>query len=157
MRAKVRYSTYSIILTVIALAVLVAACVITDNNMTFYILFSVTFLLLFFAAQNAPIRIDADPEKVSVRSLTRGHDIKLRDIESVELFQPTMGTYRLCGSGGFMGYWGIFREGDVGKYTAFYGRSSDCFMIRLKNGDKYVLGCQNPSQLVDYLRAHLPR
>ena len=156
MRAYVKYSTYSIIITVIALIVLVSACVVAENNMTFYLLFSVTFLLLFFAAMYAPICIDADPEKVTVRCLTKGHDIKLRNIESVELFQPTMGTYRLCGSGGFMGYWGIFREGDIGKYTAFYGRSSDCFLIRLKNGDKYVLGCQNPSAFVDYLRSHLP-
>ena len=51
-----------------------------------------------------------------------------------------------------MGYWGLFKEGDVGNYIAFIGKSSDCFMIRMKNGDKYVLGCKNPKMMVTEIK-----
>ena len=50
-----------------------------------------------------------------------------------------MGARRLFGSGGFFGYWGIFKEGDVGRYAAYFGKASDCFLVRMKNGDKYVV------------------
>lgn len=77
------------------------------------------------------------------------------DIDNVELFQPTMGAIRIFASGGFMGYWGMFREGDIGRYYAFYGKASDCFLIRMKNGDKYVLGCDNPSHMVAFIRSQI--
>lgn len=79
----------------------------------------------------------------------------MRNVKSAELFQPTMGSIRICASGGYMGYWGIFREGDIGQYTAFYGKASDCFLIRLKNGDKYVLGCEAPASMVDYIKSQI--
>lgn len=79
----------------------------------------------------------------------------MSEVESVELFQPTMGAIRICGSGGFMGYWGIFREGDIGNYIAFYGKASDCFLVRLKNGSKYVLGCNQPDKMVDYINSQI--
>lgn len=78
----------------------------------------------------------------------------MRDVESVEYFQPTMGAIRVFGSGGFMGYWGVFREGDIGRYYAFYGKASDCFLVRMRNGDKYVLGCEEPDKMIDYIKAH---
>lgn len=63
------------------------------------------------------------------------------DIAEVKLCQPTMGAIRICGSGGFFGWYGWFREGDIGKYFAYYGKSSDCFLVTLKDGRKYMLGC----------------
>lgn len=62
-----------------------------------------------------------------------------------------MGAMRLFGSGGFMGYWGLFKEGDIGNYVGFYGKSSECFLVRMKNGDKYVLGCKKPEDIVDFI------
>ncbi len=79
----------------------------------------------------------------------------MQNVASVELFQPTMGAIRICGSGGFMGYWGLFREGDIGRYYAFYGKASDCFLVRMKNGDKYVLGCDQPQKMVDYIESQI--
>ena len=76
-------------------------------------------------------------------------------IVSVERFNPTMGAKRILGSGGFMGYWGIFREGDVGRYTAYYGKASDCFMLRLDNGDQYVLGCRRSDEMIEYIRSQI--
>ena len=45
----------------------------------------------------------ADENYVTIKCITRRHKIKINDIESVEMFQPTMGSLRVCGSGGFMG------------------------------------------------------
>lgn len=79
----------------------------------------------------------------------------MSEVENVELFQPTMGAIRICASGGFMGYWGTFREGDIGNYYAFYGKASDCFLVRMKNGKKYVLGCNQPDKMIDYIKSQI--
>ncbi len=59
------------------------------------------------------------------------------------------------GSGGFLGYWGWFAEKGLGRYFAYYGRKSDCFLVTLKDGRKYVLGCREASDLVGALGARL--
>ncbi len=54
-----------------------------------------------------------------------------------------------------MGYWGWFSERDLGKYFAYYGKASDCFLVTMKDGRKYMLGCQNPAEMVDAINARL--
>lgn len=99
--------------------------------------------------------IKADNNNIIMGSILKCRKIPMQNLESIELFQPTMGAIRIFASGGFMGYWGIFREGDIGRYYAFYGKASDCFLVRMKNGDKYVLGCDNPDKMVDYINSHI--
>ncbi len=35
----------------------------------------------------------------------------------------------------------------------FFGKASDCFLVKMKIGDKYVLGCDNPQKIVDYIES----
>lgn len=65
--------------------------------------------------------------------------------------KPTMGEKLLLGSKGCCGYWGWFSERDLGKYFAYYGKASDCFFVRLKDGRQYMLGCRNPQTITDYI------
>ena len=102
-----------------------------------------------------PWYIRADKDYVIARSILKSKKIPVRDIESIELFQPTIGAVRILGSGGFMGYWGMFKEGDIGRYRAFYGKASDCFLIRMKNGEKYVPGCETPNKMVEHIKSLL--
>lgn len=155
MKSKVKFSTYSIILTIAIIVFLIAGCIIVENNYLFYFIFSVLFVLLMFGCMYAPFQIETDDKNITVKGIFRGKRIPIGNIDFVVPFQPTMGARRLCGSGGFMGYWGIFQEGDVGRYMGFYGKSSDCFFIRMKNGDKYVLGCHEPEKMVEYIRKQI--
>lgn len=81
--------------------------------------------------------------------------IPLGEIESIKLCQPTMTERRICGSGAFCGYWGWFSERDLGKYFAYYGKASDCFFVILKNGRKYMLGCENPGEIVEAIEKRI--
>lgn len=137
---------------------LFAGCVATlHEKPAFLILLSVYLNLLICALFFGTSYIKADPDYVIMGSILKRRKILTSEIESVELFQPTMGAIRICASGGFLGYWGMFREGDIGRYHAFYGKASDCFLVRMKNGDKYVLGCENPGKMVDYISTRIKK
>lgn len=156
MKSKVQLSGYAFILTLVITIVLAAICILTFNETpAFLMVLGILVLLLVFGLIYGPVYITANPDYVSVRSVLKTRKIPVADIESVELFQPTMGAYRLFASGGYFGYWGLFREGDIGKYYAYYGKASDCFLLRMKNGDKYVLGCTNPSSMTAYINSLL--
>lgn len=155
MKSTVNQSIYSFILTIIVIGVLAVGMICTYGTDKFIILTVLVAVMLAFCMCYAPVSISADKNTVSINSPFKVHSIPMRRIVSVERFYPTMGSRRVCGSGGFMGYWGIFKEGDVGRYMAYYGKASDCFIIRLDNGDKYVLGCKSPNKMVEYISSRI--
>lgn len=157
MKSRVYQSTFSFILTLLVIALLLAGCFATYGSDKFILLLVITVVLLAFSMFYAPLSVSANEKEVSVHSPFKIHSIPMRRIVKCERFHPTMGAIRVCGAGGFMGYWGIFREGDVGRYMAYYGKSSDCFIIHLDNGDKYVLGCKDPDAMVEYINTQITK
>lgn len=156
MKSKVRLSTYSVVLTIVIAVVMIASCAAAyPVKSVFYTLLALFLVMVVFAMLYAPLTIKADEDYITVTSLLRRKRIPMFRVESVELFKPTMGAIRLFASGGFMGYWGIFREGDIGLYSAYYGKASDCFLLRLRNGDKYILGCADPVAMTDYIKSNI--
>jgi hypothetical protein len=104
-----------------------------------------------------PLSISADKTAIYINRSLRIKAIPMLDVASVKMCAPTMGAIRICASGGFFGYWGWFKERDLGKYFAYYGRSSDCFLVELKDGRKYMLGCKNPQKMVEYINGYLKK
>lgn len=156
MKSRVAYSGYSLILTVVITVVLVAVCVKSSGELLpFCIVLGVCLILIVLAFFYAPLQVRANEKYIIVVSLLRRHRILVSAVESIEFFRPTMGARRIFGSGGFFGYWGIFNEGDTGRYAAYFGKASDCFLIRMKNGDKYVIGCADCPEMVNYIKKQL--
>jgi hypothetical protein len=157
MKSTVNQSAFSFIVTIVVIGALIIGLCASYGTDKFIILSVITIALLCFCMFYAPLSISANEEVVTVSSPFKIHSIAMKYIVSVERFKPTMGSLRLCGSGGFMGYWGIFREGDVGLYMAYYGKASDCFLLRLNNGDRYVLGCKDADAMVAYIKEQICR
>lgn len=155
MESKVKLSRYSLGITILVLGSLLAGILLVDDYKSWCFVFTITFLLLLFSFGYSPLKIVADENFVTIKCITRCHKINMNEIEIVEIFQPTMSSFRLCGSGGFLGYWGIFKGGDIGRYAAYYGKASDCFLICMTNGDKYVLGCENPEEMVNFINSKI--
>ena len=154
MKSKISYSRFSTLLTAIIYIILFAACVATVKEAPmFFTLLAIYLILLVSMLFGGPAYIKADEDNIVLGSLLRGKKIPMSDVENVELFKPSSGVLRVCASGGFMGFWGIFRETGIGKYYGFYGKPSDCFLVRLKDGSKYVLGCNHPDKIVNYIKS----
>ena len=101
--------------------------------------------------------IGADENAIYINRSLKIKTIPMTDVMEVKLCPPTMGAIRICGSGGFLGHWGWFKERDLGKYFAYYGKSSDCFLVTLTNGGKYILGCQNAPEMVEYIAKQIKK
>ena len=154
MKQRVHLSTFSTISTV--LCIILFAVLIFFNQPPVYIqlgLAAVLAAMLISGLFYMPLSISADKYAIYINRSLKIKAIPMELVKSVRLCPPTMGAVRVSGSGGFMGYWGWFRERDLGMYFAYYGRSSDCFLVELHNGRKYVLGCQNPQKMVDYINS----
>ncbi len=43
----------------------------------------------------------------------------------------------------------------IGTYLGYYGNRTNCFLIKMSNDRQYVLGCDNPVDMVDYIKSQL--
>ena len=158
MESKVRLSIYSLILTslVVILMLTAVTLLLNHSNNVLSVMFCL-FILggLLWALLKGPVSIKVNKENIEIINRMESILIPISKIKCIELFHPTLGATNLCASEGFMGYYGYFKQCDIGKYYAYYGKSSDCFLVRMKNGDKYVLGCENPDAMIKYLETKL--
>ena len=149
----------SVVLSALLLVGMTVLCyvLVRQDNMVVAAIVAVAELVLIIAALlYAPTYIGLYDGELVVYSPLRRLRIPLADIESVRVCPPTMAARRIYGSGGFMGYWGLFSERDLGRYTARHGRASDCFLVTLRDGRKYMLGCEDYPAMVSSIKAALP-
>lgn len=111
--------------------------------------------MLISALFYAPVSVTLTDSDLIIRRPLKSRVIPIFEIASVRMCPPTMGEYRACGSGGFFGYWGRFGDGDTGRYFAYYGRASDCFLVTLRDGRKYMIGCREGKEMEEALAAKL--
>lgn len=158
MTKKVKYSSATIAWTVFIIAAYAATTIYfmkRDDTIVCAGLIAVFAVWNILALFYAPVSVSVDGTTLNVHTTLRRKRIRIADIASVELCAPTMAEKRILSSGGYFGYWGHFSERDLGKYFAYYGKSSDCFLVRLRNGRRYMLGCDEPAAVVDSIKAQI--
>ena len=153
MKQKVKFSHFAIIITVIVLALFILGIISLRDETERLILFciiagGVTLFGLYFCP--ASVVATSDCIKLN-RLMSAPKTFKYSDIEKIDTCYPSAGGLRLCGSGGYFGFWGYFSDIMIGTYFGYYGSRSNCFLIKLQNGRQYVLGCNNPVKIVEYI------
>lgn len=158
MKNKVIFSTYvKIITTIVILLLAFGLYALWGNSDKFTLLAVLTVGLLVFGFYYSPTTIEADERCIRIHRLASPcKALSYNDISDIKILSPTLGALRVCASGGFLGYWGYFKEGDIGEYFGYFGKSSDCFLVKLHDGRQYMLGCENPQMMVEYIKRHLP-
>lgn len=155
MRKKVKLSAWCTIMTLIGLIVLLAAFCFAKDSLAKYIVVGALVVLCFTALCYMPLSISVKNGELNINRPLKIKSIPLSQIASVELYSPTMTSRRICGSGGWFGYYGWFKEPSIGKYFAYYGKASDCFLVTLKDGKKYVLGCEDRDMLLSEIQKQI--
>lgn len=155
MKQIVKLSTFSLILSVSCVILLLVVLYFSSDDIINYIICAILVVWMALALYYMPMSISCDSNELCIRRSLRVKRIPLSDIESVTVCPPTMAERRICCSGGWFGYWGWFSEPSIGKYFAYYGKSSECFLVSLKSGRQYLLGCENMQDMVDYIQKQL--
>ena len=154
-KEKVALSGWSrgltVAMVILTTAILLFVCVYGSETQTI-IMSAVVVVLYVTPLIYSPLSIELHDDCLNVNRTLCKRTIALKDIKSVAAHQPTMSEKRLCGSGGWFGYWGWFSEPATGKYFAYYGKASDCFMVTLKDGRKYLLGCENKRRIIEAVK-----
>ena len=154
MKQQVTWNWLAVILTLGTMLLLVIGMMATRDDPTKY--YFLGFLLLGLLAMNwfySPRAIATEDNSIVVCRRLKRKKLQFSDIKSISYYTPQVFSgLKLCGSGGFGGYWGWYSAADIGTYFAYFGDPNSCFLIELKNGRKYVLGCDNPESIIEEVK-----
>ncbi|MCC8037077.1 MAG: PH domain-containing protein [Bacteroidales bacterium] len=101
-----------------------------------------------------PMKVSVDDKDLTLWFSFRYKKIPLDRIAEVTPYQLPKNTIRLCGSGGFMGYWGWFRDAHLGRYMMYATQQKNLLAIKLTDGKCYVISCQDPTALEEIITGH---
>lgn len=156
LKKRVDISTWSTILTIVLMSAIIGICIWqfnkNGNEVICWILLILMVVLGYLTLFYCPMYVRLTAESLNVETSFRIKSFPLSEIEEVKICPPTMAEKKICGSGGFFGYWGWFSEPTIGKYFAFYGMASQTFLIRLKSGRQYMLGCRDAKEMAEALK-----
>ncbi len=159
MKKQVVLSPYCWIISALSTAlmcgVFVYALKRSDNEWAVWTLGGAIVILFLFTLCLMPLSISLDNESLNINRPLKIKSIPFSEIANVKFCAPTMGAKRICGSGGWFGWYGWFSEKDLGKYFAYYGKASDCFLVTLKDGKKYMLGCKDAPEMVNAINERI--
>lgn len=153
MKQKVTYSILSKIITAAVLLLFVIGIISLWGDMEKLVLFIIiaaatTLVSMYYC----PVSVEATESGVKInRLLSKPKFFPYADIHTAETCYPSAGGLRLCGCGGFMGYWGYFHDTMIGTFFGYYGSRNHCFALKLKSGQQYVIGCSNAPAMVKYI------
>lgn len=157
MKSKVHFSLYCKIITIAVIALLAVGIATTPmEKSTFYTLIAVTALAVGSGLYYCPVSVEAGADSVKIhRLLSRPKEFRYADIEAADTCYPSAGGIRVCGSGGFFGYWGYFSDIIIGSYFGYYADRSQCLYIRLRSGRQYVVSCEDHIAMTSAIESHL--
>jgi hypothetical protein len=99
----------------------------------------------------APLAIDLRPDVLVVRRLVRDVVIPLGQIREIRRMEPRDARFvwRLCGSGGFLGFFGLFYSRALGDFWAYAGNREDLVLLMQTDGTKIVISPYPPDAFVE--------
>ncbi|MDE6631872.1 MAG: hypothetical protein K2K23_02625, partial [Muribaculaceae bacterium] len=114
LKKRVKLSSWSIAMTIATITFLIGICLWqfnkTDNELYCWLLLGIVVIWSFCTLFYSPMYIVLTEDSINVQTLMRVRCIPLDEIEAVKICEPTMSEHRICGSGGYFGYFGWFRE-----------------------------------------------
>lgn len=159
MKNKVKFSVISLVTTAIVIALPIVGIISLRHDADRAVILALIFgVAIVFGLYYCPVSVEADQSGIKLhRLLAKPREFAYGDIQSVETCIPSIGGVRLCGSGGCFGYWGYFSDFNIGTYFGYYGSRNHCFLVKLKNGRNYVLGCDDPAAMINYISPRLSK
>lgn len=153
MKQKVKWSKCAWVITALVTVALAAILIITRyTTWQFNIVVGVAASVIISMWVWSPTSISVNDEFITIHKRIGRKRIPISNIYSVTRYTPQVDRCgRLCGSGGFAGYYGWYHDSGIGRYFGYYGNRHECFLVQLNDKRRYVLGCENVSEMVNYL------
>jgi hypothetical protein len=154
---KVKWSKLSIMvtITVSVIVTIIGILLFLDSNWADskkeYILILLIIGLLGIVCI-VPTKIILTSDYLYIKRIIGSKKVITSEITEVGLCYSRGMSIKVCGSGGFCGSIGWYKDPCLGVYFSYVMNWNQAFYIILKNGKKYMLSCENPDDVIRILK-----
>lgn len=148
----------TVLCSVLNIAVLFFVIVLDEwpSDMLWIKYLTVTFLSVFiiYGIAMMPLNLKVCPEKIVLKRLFDTKSIPVDKIEEIRIISKSeiLKSIRICGSGGWFGYWGWFKNRSLGFYT-MSATDLDKLILVCTDRKKYVLSCSHHIDFVEKVKS----
>jgi len=151
-RQPCNWSRFSIVVTVVFIVTTVLLCCFdTDGSDSRHWAIGIcryAFVLVLLAGlYYCPRSVEITPSRMIIRRLLTKKYIPVGEIIAVAPYQRTMNFVRVCGSGGVLGFWGWFRNQELGRFFVYATTLKQLVVVALASGRTYVVSCGNAQEM----------
>lgn len=160
MKNKVYWSKVVKLISTFSLLLIVVACVLSLwDGLSWGACITVVLLLaaILYCAYMAPNYIVVTDDAIKLHKLLGVMTIPLNEIKSISVYKAGSIDARLWGSGGVLGFTGLFFNNKIGNYHSYVGCYQQTFLIETLKGKKYLFSCENRDQLVSLIKNKIER
>ena len=111
-------------------------------------------IIIGFTILHTPLFVKINDKNILLKKIYGKFEINYSDIQSIEPFYSSF-DLRMFGSGGFLGFIGIFSNDRYGWYKSYVGNPKQSFIIITKNNRKYVFSCENREEVINTVKQHI--
>ena len=150
------------IISFIVSGILLGICVImtplllSSNNYIVLIIKVITifgFLLVVFSY--SPNKLEFTNQGITIHKVIGKVTINYNQISSIFPDYQANWDIRLWGSGGLFGYFGVFKNQEIGKYQAYVGNYKQAFLIQTKEDKNYIISCENKDKAIEIITKNI--
>ncbi len=156
-RQSCKWSRFTWFMTVLVIGFLgLLGCMNSPRPCDEWMHFTVRALLLALvvcAAYYCPLFIEVNHTHFHIVRLLRKKAIPLAEIAVAIPFSiKNKQMWRLCGAGGFAGFWGWYSVSGIGRFFLYATRLDTLLLIQLKSGRKYLVSCEDPAKMARFIQ-----
>lgn len=112
-------------------------------------------LILFgLTVAHMPRQVAVGNEGIKVQLLCRDIQIPASEIDSVQLYPKGMPAYRICGTGSFYGFLGLFGSDVCGKFYSLTTKGHNVVLIYRTNKRPVAVSVEHPEIFEQYMTKH---
>lgn len=155
MKTNVHWSnTIKWLSTIISIVLITTLVYILIFDFSLWTVFISVFILagMIYSAYLSPMSIELNDTEIVLHKLIGCLHIPLDKITKTEPFETDGSEVRICGSGVFLGYTGLFYNKKLGRYHSYVGCYKQAFLVCAENNKKYVFSCENRELIISTIK-----
>lgn len=156
-RQSCKWSRFTWIMTLLVIGFIgLLGCLNSPRSCDEWMHFTVRTLLLVLvlcAVYYCPLFMEVNHHYFYIVRLLRKKAIPLEEIAVAIPFDlKNKRPVRICGAGGFFGFWGWYYASGIGRLFLYATRLDNLLLIQLQSGRKYVVSCEDPAKMARFIQ-----
>lgn len=159
---KSKWSRFCIVTTVLILAVVIVTAFMPlyneaeRNNTIISIVCGVAFMeMVVMGLYYCPKSVCVTGNQLLINRFFSPKKILLNDIASVELYSGSTRFLKVCGSGGMFGFYGWYKNQELGRFFIYATNLKELICITLMSGKKYMISCEDAQSMYKEINLRL--